>query len=213
MKATRAGLKRTAAYIAVGGLSEPSKMPCYGYSIPATRCKIGAKLREVKGSTCNSCYALKGRYVFPNVVTAMERRYRTLDDLDVWAYYMVRVMLYLRDLGETHFRWHDSGDVQSVAHLRAISEVARAVPEIQHWLPTREYAIVRQYLKADTFPPNLTVRLSAHMVGKPAPDMGLPTSEVTRDEPTCPSKLQHGKCGDCRACWNPAVPVVTYGLH
>ena len=59
-------------------LSSPSKMPGYGYSIPAFRCKIGSLLRQIKGTVCNSCYALKGRYVFPVVKDAMERRFSAL---------------------------------------------------------------------------------------------------------------------------------------
>ena len=44
----------------VGGLSKPSKMPGWAYGIPAKECKTGSKLRQVKGSTCEKCYALKG---------------------------------------------------------------------------------------------------------------------------------------------------------
>ena len=57
--------------VITGGLSAPSKMPCHSFSISAKRCKVGSKLRKVVGSTCNKCYALKGRYVFPNVERAM----------------------------------------------------------------------------------------------------------------------------------------------
>ena len=59
-------------------LSKPSKMPWLSYSIPASRCKIGALLARKAGTVCSICYAKKGRYVFPNVQTAMEKRYRGL---------------------------------------------------------------------------------------------------------------------------------------
>jgi hypothetical protein len=42
-----------------GSLSKPSKMPGWAYGIPAKECQTGAKLREVKGSTCFNCYALR----------------------------------------------------------------------------------------------------------------------------------------------------------
>ena len=64
----------------VGGLSKPSKMPGWSISISAKRCHVGSKLRKVKGSTCEKCYACKGMYNFPNVVEAMERRYNALFD-------------------------------------------------------------------------------------------------------------------------------------
>ena len=56
--------------IITGGLSKPSKMPGYAYNLPATECKIGSKLVKVPGSVCHGCYALKGRYRFPNVKDA-----------------------------------------------------------------------------------------------------------------------------------------------
>jgi hypothetical protein len=58
----------------VGGLSKPSKMPGWAYGIPAKECKTGSKLRNVKGSTCEGCYALKGCYVFKVVQDAQYRR-------------------------------------------------------------------------------------------------------------------------------------------
>ena len=66
------------AWTRVGGLSEPSKMPCHGYSIPANTCKLGSMLAKVKGTTCNGCYALKGRYVMPTVREALNRRFASL---------------------------------------------------------------------------------------------------------------------------------------
>ncbi len=65
-------LKKEANRI-TGGLSKPSKMPGPAYNLPAIRCKTGSKLRKIKGSVCYGCYALKGRYCFPNVQKALER--------------------------------------------------------------------------------------------------------------------------------------------
>jgi hypothetical protein len=59
-------------------LSTPSKMPCHGYSTPASRCITGGKLRKVANSICSVCYAMKGRYVFDNVLNAMEKRFQSL---------------------------------------------------------------------------------------------------------------------------------------
>jgi len=64
----------------VGTLSKPSKMPGFAYSTPAKHCLIGQKMRKVAGSICAFCYALKGRYVFPNVMAAMEKRFKSLAD-------------------------------------------------------------------------------------------------------------------------------------
>src|SRR5437763_9079539 len=145
----------------VGGFSKPSKIPTYCYNIPATECKTGGKLRTVKGSVCASCFALKGRYVFPVVIAAMYRRFKLLDSPN-WIEAMA-ALINRRKL--QYFRWHDAGDVQSVVHLERIAAVCRLTPNTKHWLPTREYAIVRQWLAQYDKPANLNIRLSAHMVG------------------------------------------------
>lgn len=66
------------AYAIIGGLSNPSKMPWYAWSISAKHCITGSKLREVAGSTCSHCYACKGFYPLPIVQDAMERRRQAL---------------------------------------------------------------------------------------------------------------------------------------
>ena len=200
----------------VGGLSNPSKMPGYGYAISALECRAGTLLRAIKGSTCGSCYAMRGRYVFPNVRAAHARRLASLAD-PRW----VDAMAFLIGRYGPHFRWHDSGDIQSIDHLRQIVRVAELTPGVTHWLPTREYAIVKKYRAAyGEFPANLTVRLSAHMVDGPMPSgYGLPTSTVEKthvtysDSHTCPARTQGNACGDCRACWDSSVSNVSYPIH
>ena len=70
-------LKKEAKAI-TGGLSAPSKMPGPAYNIPAAACITGSKLVNVKGSVCEGCYALKGRYRFSNVKEALNRRLKAL---------------------------------------------------------------------------------------------------------------------------------------
>ncbi len=104
------------------------------------------------------------------------------------------------------FRWHDSGDIQGVWHLEKIAEIARRLPEINFWLPTREYRFVREWLATATKPSNLQIRLSAYMIdGKPPTELanrlGLTTSGVSENGFNCPAPKQNNACGDCRACW------------
>lgn len=199
-----------------GGFSHPSKMPCYGYSIPAKRCITGRKLRKVKRSICALCYALKGRYVFPNVIAALERRFACLSN-PLWTSAMAAQINKSEKSG--FFRWHDSGDIQSVAHLRMICEVCEATKSIQHWLPTREYSIVADYLQQyGSFPVNLNVRLSAYMIESNGPvsiaqKLGLTVSGTSKTAFNCPASLQKGSCGDCRLCWNKSVFSVNYKTH
>ena len=166
-------------------LSNPSKMPCYGYSIPASKCITGAKLRGIKGAICSICYALKGRYIFENVQTALHKRYNSLTN-PLWVDAIVALISNKRKV-QTHFRWHDSGDIQNIGHLENIVQVAKRLPSVSFWLPTREYSIVGEYLtKVGEFPKNLCVRLSAFMVDGEhqksiAERYGLTTSGVSKE--------------------------------
>jgi hypothetical protein len=65
------------------------------------------------------------------------------------------------------FRWHDSGDIQSVKHLLKIFQVCRLTPDVAHWLPTREAGLLSK-IPQDRVPSNLTIRLSATKVDGPA---------------------------------------------
>ena len=105
------------AFSVVGGLSKPSKMPCKGYSIPASKCITGMKMRNRKNSICSACYALKGMYVFSNVKNALMTRFETLKHED-WVPAMIKA------IGkDEYFRWHDSGDLQGEWHLANIIKV------------------------------------------------------------------------------------------
>jgi hypothetical protein len=127
-------MNKTEASNITGSLSKPSKMPGKAYGLPAKECKTGSKLAKIPGSTCSSCYALKGCYVFKVVQDA---QYRRLDAIrhPLWVQAMA---FHLTHQKADVFRWHDSGDVQDLKHLAKIFKVAKLTPGIRHWLPTRE---------------------------------------------------------------------------
>ena len=218
----------------VGGLSKPSKMPGFAFNLPASRCKVGGKLRHVPDSVCFSCYAgddvawqqqggrmkfvdgkLKGsRYATPFVQAALARRYDNLSN-PLWVPAMVRLVRHYG--GE--FRWFDSGDLQSVAMLRNIYTAASATPNVKHWLPTREAAVVKETEEFFGPPPaNLVIRASGIMIDGKRPNYKT-ASMVLRNAPipakahVCPAPTQGNQCGDCRACWDKTVPTVVYHLH
>ncbi len=206
------------AWQEVGGLSKPSKMPCYGYSLSAFMCIVGSKLRDILNSTCSDCYALKGRYVFPNVQKALDLRLAQMLFNPNWTSAMsFLVSHYGKKSGA--FRWHDSGDLQSLNHLEKIATVATATPDVDHWLPSREVGIIKEYLKKHkTFPTNLVVRISATMIDGNPHKFHAHTSTVAsiKDKAIdwlCPAPTQGNKCQDCRACWSKEVSNVTYLAH
>ena len=193
-----------------GGLSKPSKMPGPAYNLPASQCITGAKLVNVPGSTCSGCYALKGNYIrFPAVQKAMERRARSLVH-DSW---ITAMMVQIKR--HRWFRWHDSGDLQSVQHLKNIFEVCKLTPKTRHWLPTREARFLN-LMDPAVVPKNLKIVLSDHMNDQATPPSWWPyTSGVTTKHGTvtCPASRQGNKCLDCRKCWDRNTKRVIYGKH
>ena len=188
-----------------GGLSAPVKMPEGSYNLPAAACQTGAKLREIPDTPCYKCYAFKGNYVrYPAVQKALQRRLKSLMD-PRWVEAMTVLVK-----GQKHFRWHDSGDIQSVDHLKKIFEVCNNTPGTMHWLPTQE----RKYLPLGSYPKNLVIRLSnAKNNTKPGNAWTHWSTVVDKGFHSCPAQSQGNKCGTCRACWSREVKHVTYPKH
>lgn len=203
--------------IQIHAISNTSKMPCPSYSLPAQACRTGSKLAKVAGSVCSGCYALKGFYNMPTVAAPRAGNLDMVNNPE-WVAEMVDLIGRSKAARVGFFRWHDSGDIQSLAHLRNIALVAEAMPGIKFWLPTKEKQDVLQYVKQwGDFPENLTVRLSAPMVDGEPPKAWKLTSTVHKAAKahgvTCNAPANAGKCGTCRACWDKAVSNVSYALH
>ena len=199
-------MKTEEAWKLVGGLSKPGKMPGWSIGIPAKECKTGSKLRAVKGSVCDDCYALKGCYVFKVVQDAQYRRLKA-----IYTAPWVKAMAHLINSKKPDvFRWHDSGDVQDLDHLNKIYEVCKLTPSKRHWMPTRE-AWVKDHL--DRAPSNLVIRFSAPMIDQAAPASWPNTSTVVTAQATCPAPSQDNQCKDCRNCWNSKIKNISYGQH
>lgn len=213
-----------------GTLGKPSKLPGFSYGLHAKKCITGSKMVLVPGSVCRGCYALHGFYAtWRPALVARDRRHRGLPH-PRWTEAMIRQISHYCVGEQTFFRWHDSGDLQGLWHLENIIAVVRATPQIRHWLPTREYAIVSAYLAAHgPFPDNLCVRLSALMIDTepvlPADVAHLPTSTVHtagigvkvvegKGSIDCRAiELRDNQCGSCRACWSNDVQNVSYPQH
>jgi hypothetical protein len=213
-------MTKTQASTVCGTLTSTSKMPCKSYSLPTEACITGFKLAQIPGSICHSCYANKGSYrMYENNIKPAQ--FARLDSLDseFWVSGMVA------HIGkDAFFRWHDAGDLQGVWHLKKIVAVCAATPNTKHWLPTREYGIIKAFIEKhgkNSIPHNLTVRLSAMYPDKPVNVpvslqgvQGVTVSNVHTAKPigeSCKAPAQNGECKDCRLCWSGAV--VSYALH
>jgi hypothetical protein len=211
-------LNKTQAKQVAGSITNTSKMPCNSYSLPTVACITGYKMSKIAGSICSTCYANAGNYVkyANNIEPAQHARLDSLND-SLWVSAMAAHIA-----NDSYFRWHDSGDLQGLWHLEKIAQVAQLTPGCMHWLPTREYSMVKAYIaKHGALPKNLIVRLSAMYVDKqvtiPASLQGqanVTVSNVHTVTPIgheCNSPKQGGQCKDCRMCWS--TKPVSYKIH
>lgn len=200
--------------------SNTSKMPCKSISLSAKLCITGGKLAQQEGTVCFECYALKGRYVMPNVQDAMDRRLKFFQSKQ----FVPQMIAMLNRQRNAYFRWFDSGDVQSVKMCHDILDIVAKTKQL-HWIPTKEPQIWREALDTypDPLPDNFVLRISATKIdGKPSKRFAHTSTVHENSEPmgfACPAyslpkdHKDHGKCLDCRACWDKNVPNVSYPAH
>lgn len=199
-------------------LSETSKLGCLSWSLAAFETCPG-RVRDADGAVvdaCAGCYARGGFYAMPGAIAV--RDFNREDwQRNGW-------IIDMRDalIGETEFRWFDSGDMYSVSLAKRIYEVMTLTPWVRHWLPTRMHKFAKyiEVIDAMRALPNVVVRASSdsvkgetvkgqshHSTIVPTPDTA-PTNAVV-----CKAYARGGKCGDCRDCWSKDVEVIAYPAH
>jgi hypothetical protein len=203
-----------------GSCTKTTKMPSESYSLPAKACITGSQLAKIAGSICSECYALKGNYHrFAKTIEPLQyKRLESITDPN-WVDAMIKLIG-----NKPYFRWHDSGDLQSVEHLAKIAEIAFKMPQTKFWLPSREVNIIKDYVKSNPVPVNLIIRVSATFIDVNAKlprslknHANILTSTVHKAKELtgfkCVAPSQEGQCGDCRACWDNTVTNVSYKAH
>lgn len=218
------------AYREVGGLSRPSKMPCYSWGIPTQTCRRAKGLMiDEPNSICGKCYAMTHAYNWKVVKDAYSRRYESWKNLPSrdWVNYMVTILNSDKVSKKGYFRWFDSGDIQSLSMIYQLIEIAERTPTIKHWVATREYMDIVKTM-TEYIPSNMIFRLSHTNIDELDEVISLTASvknvqqsivisssdiKLTPKQYTCPSMKTHGMCGDCRACWNSRIEHVAYMLH
>jgi hypothetical protein len=177
--------------------------------------KSGSKLAEVEGTPCFSCYARKLQRLRPSVDKGWKLNLTKWEQSDPKDWIKAMAFQIDRYNVDGFHRWFDSGDLQSVEMLDAIVEVAKATPTIQHWLPTQERGIIKDYTKA--IPDNLIIRLSASKVDGPKPKGFDHASQVfAKLEPKgfeCKARTRGNSCGPCKACWDKSIALISYPKH
>tara|TARA_R110000824_G_C15039242_1_gene660220 strand:- start:14 stop:721 length:708 start_codon:yes stop_codon:yes gene_type:complete len=175
-------------------LSNPSKMPCVGFNIPALKyCPAAQLLLKVKEKLgdliCSSCYACKGFYTFSNVKASLQARADFVtsslrkDGGDTFVnemsaqiakkYFKDGKAKKLKHINTKLFRVHDSGDLFSVKYINAWKRICENFPQIRFWFPTREWIRESQMdaLKGLASLPNVIIKPSALYLDEKAPDV------------------------------------------
>lgn len=175
-------------------LSSPSKMPCVGFNLPALKFCPAATilLKKAKDNLdkliCSSCYACKGFYQFANTKQALQNKADFVlsslrqDNGKTFIKAMASQIFKkyynkdgtrktLKNINTKLFRVHDSGDLFSVAYIKAWKQICQIFPTIRFWFPTREWIRESQMdaLKELASLPNVSLKPSALEIDQPAP--------------------------------------------
>ena len=163
-------------------------------------------------AACSGCYATTGNYRFSNVKAPRLENQEDWKASD-WEERMINALE-----SQRYFRWFDSGDMYSIGLAEKILSVMEQTPWVKHWLPTRmvKFEKFKSIVSKMQQLPNVMVRFSSDSV------MGEYTSEhgsVIVPDPLqakgflCKAYEHEGRCNGCRACYDKAVPLVSYPAH
>lgn len=195
-------------------IGKTTKMPGGSWGLPAGNTCPGA--RDSSGAVvpvCRACYAKTGNYTYPTPRAAKEFN-RQDWRREGWVADMIAALAM-----ESYFRWFDSGDVYHPELARKILAVIRGTPPVRHWIPTRSHVVprIRVVLEEIRLEPNAVVRYSSPSItGEYSAEHGstvIPFADWPTGARVCPASQQEGRCGTCRACWDPGVPVIAYVGH
>lgn len=205
-----------------------AKIDATVFNLDPTQCVRGSVLRPIEGTVCHGCYAFKAYRMYPGVRKSQGGNQQLwvaakfYGVIDRWVEAIAFQIQTLSDrkhksgkAGAGYHRWLGAGDVPDPEFLRAVIAVAKATPDIKHWLPTREYT----FIPADCeLPDNLVIRASANRIDQAPPARFRNTSTVHKDAPaqghSCPSSAGNSCAqNNCNACWRPEVANVSYGFH
>jgi hypothetical protein len=163
-------------------------------------------------------------------MTVREAHARRAELMDTHPDWVRAIAWSIEREGGGYHRWFDSGDLRApgepiskgVERLEKIAKVCELTPRVKHWLPTREYAVVRAWKNWNNhpllIPKNLVIRMSATYIGHRT-DVGGTGSGVwaaatlPASGRLCPAPTQDNKCGECRSCWDKRVKFVWYRKH
>ena len=204
-----------------GGIGKANrKMPFFSFGLNARLCKTGSILSKNKKSPCFYCYAKRNMFNTYVVKKAHLNRHKGIKHPNfIQAFTYELNHLTKKQTEKLYFRWHDSGDLQSIKHLLKLVKISKLMKKINFWMPTSERKYIRSYLKYKVeFPLNFSERVSSPIIDIEPKRFNYNTSSTFKKIKPINSKLCYsikrgGKCGNCRACWHKNIRNIAYKMH
>lgn len=217
-------------------LTDTSAMSCASWSIPAAATCPGMHAVS-PDCICSACYAQIGRYLQDPVSRSQWIRFswvqNQLQSADGLRRAAETLVSGIRRCGCRFFRIHDSGDFFSARYVQLWATVARRLPDVSFWGPTRSYWLpgrstalrdIDYVLRVQLATlPNVVVRPSALLWDQPAPRLlGYAAGSAavrSADAASCricpKSLVDGGSCESvgCRTCWDKSAGPVAYLAH
>lgn len=164
------------------------------------RAEVPNAREAVERFVCNGCYAMKGAYGNPTMVTLMEWRRMWLVDWAMARNLFIPTMIgaikasqlvsrkQLRRAGADpfalaestnprFFRIHDAGDFMNEEYLDSWLEICAKLPDVNFWAPSRIWAhahmatVLEDRAARGKIPKNLSIRPSGLFFDSPSPNI------------------------------------------
>lgn len=156
------------------------------------------------------CYALKGRFRFPNVRESMRNNLDIYESDPDFYFKSIRYEIDNKTVSHKYFRWHAAGDIVDEKYFDGMIKLANELSATRFLAFTKKYDIINNYVKlGGIIPSNLNIVFSAWgsalKVDNP---YNFPVAYVMfHDEMLTgyiPEEAEKcfGDCTNCLKCWN-----------
>ncbi len=188
----------------------------HGFSISIGNTKLGAihSFSTAPGRTCakgvpcsRECYARKAMRLYPQTRQAWK------DNTDLlmegrWGDFVEDLVGHI-NFNEgagplRYFRFSVAGDIFSVEYWKAVATIARRCKGTKFWVYTKQYDILREFVKDNKVPKNLCIILSVWKDYQPDEELTklFGTAWYADTESVYPADglICPGSCRNCKEC-------------
>lgn len=188
----------------------------HGFSISIGNRKLGAihSFSTMPGRTCaegvpcsHDCYARKALRLYPQSKEAWKDNTDLLMEgkWDEFVEDLVDHINFNEGAGALrYFRFAVAGDIFSVDYWKAIAKIARRCKGTKFWVYTKQFGILKEFVKDNRVPKNLCIILSVWKDYQPDGELTklFATAWYADKEAVYPADglICPGSCRNCKAC-------------